>query len=591
MVMASSITNQAFPFLPNQMQAQGRRKNLSSEIFRQIDMIEKQVDLSRDMEFVERNQVVITRAIVPSSLMPHLSEATLMRYNNQFLISDDYVIRFIEVIKRPGQTLGIYIRTVQFEGTRGVREGVIITKIDSESPVYNSQVLHVGDEIISINLVDIQGMGLDDVVIIMSIPKRLVLALRIPKERDQLLKLNMAQQQQLQMQIHQQIPRFPMENRAATSPMPYNPIGPGASIDRANMRDDLALRSRSLQQQQQVLSNQNLMAPPQNQRTGGNQRILSHLSPLDEFTIDEMRREMSRNSAINDDNTANNTDEIYHARPVRVSSAILMRDVANQDILIDHQNSTRFTGSLRAGPRYSADNSNVSPNLLENKMSNFNDDPIRSIFSGGHDQARQFSNEFNGRKQTQRPITISKSKDDMAIGLGDNRRSLEQREYQPTTNSDLESDFSIGRLDQLREFTGGMSSASYRNGNTNIDQNLFANDGDSKVQMSTTNNSSTTTTSTGTTIVTPVRRSLPQPPPPLDSMISDDSNSSSAKQQNIISNIRLGNTPEQSSYFSSSIDAINRELKELRRQRMALSSNEQSIESNRPDYRGSPPVL
>lgn len=38
----------------------------------------------------------------------------------------------------------------------------------------------------------------------------------------------------------------------------------------------------------------------------------------------------------------------------------------------------------------------------------------------------------------------------------------------------------------------------------------------------------------------------------------------------IINNIRLGATNEQSSYFSSSIDAINRELKELRRQRMAL---------------------
>ncbi|GLG98170.1 Rho GTPase-activating protein 100F, partial [Gryllus bimaculatus] len=110
---------------------------------------------------------MVVRLLEPRHIGRAASEAA-----KRFLAMQDakHSVFLVEIVKRPGQTLGLYIR----EGNGLDRsDGVFISRIALESAVYNSGCLKVGDEILAVNMVDVTHMSLDDVVIIMSIPRRL----------------------------------------------------------------------------------------------------------------------------------------------------------------------------------------------------------------------------------------------------------------------------------------------------------------------------------------------------------------------------------------------------------------------------------
>ncbi|CAH1395780.1 unnamed protein product [Nezara viridula] len=142
---------------------------ISSEIFRQLERIEN--DSTEGVEAVDKRGEMLVRLLDTKSLGHAAAQAARPWLQSQ----DSKHVRLVEIVKRPGQTLGLYIR----EGNGLDRsDGVFISRIALESSVYNSGCLKVGDEILAVNFVDVTRMSLDDVVIIMSIPRRLVLVTR-----------------------------------------------------------------------------------------------------------------------------------------------------------------------------------------------------------------------------------------------------------------------------------------------------------------------------------------------------------------------------------------------------------------------------
>jgi hypothetical protein len=84
-------------------------------------------------------------------------------------------IQTVEITKRPGQSLGFYIR----EGNgRDRTDGVFISRLAVGGVVDLNGLLHVGDEIVSVNTLPVSGRRLEDVVISMSVARRLVLTVR-----------------------------------------------------------------------------------------------------------------------------------------------------------------------------------------------------------------------------------------------------------------------------------------------------------------------------------------------------------------------------------------------------------------------------
>ena len=93
-------------------------------------------------------------------------------------MNNSHLLQTVEIRKRPGQSLGFYIR--EGNGTNR-QDGVFISRIQMGTVADSNGLLHVGDEILAVNKVEVTRMSLDDVVILMSIPKKLILKIKTKK--------------------------------------------------------------------------------------------------------------------------------------------------------------------------------------------------------------------------------------------------------------------------------------------------------------------------------------------------------------------------------------------------------------------------
>jgi len=113
---------------------------ISSEIFRQIEAVENDHDpnTAAALEAVERRGEMIVRVLEPRCMGSKQAVDAAHKLMNK--ADGRHTVQLVEIVKRPGQTLGLYIR----EGNGADRtDGVFISRIALESAVYNSGCLRV----------------------------------------------------------------------------------------------------------------------------------------------------------------------------------------------------------------------------------------------------------------------------------------------------------------------------------------------------------------------------------------------------------------------------------------------------------------
>lgn len=105
--------------------------------------------------------------------------------------SGAFIHRTIELRRKPGEPLGFYIR----QGDGWERDqGIFVSRVTLGTDVDVFELLRVGDEIVKVNKVNIQGMSVEDVSALMHMTKRLIITVKVwtPLSKKKLSKSNLS---------------------------------------------------------------------------------------------------------------------------------------------------------------------------------------------------------------------------------------------------------------------------------------------------------------------------------------------------------------------------------------------------------------
>ena len=87
-----------------------------------------------------------------------------------------FIIKTVDITKSSTEPLGFFIRLG--DGLEK-KSGIFVSRVSQGSVVDSNGLLQVGDEILEVNRVDVQGFGVDDVVKMIQIPRHLILTIKV----------------------------------------------------------------------------------------------------------------------------------------------------------------------------------------------------------------------------------------------------------------------------------------------------------------------------------------------------------------------------------------------------------------------------
>ena len=150
------------------------RRSITAEVIAKIQAIDKE----NILEACEDGTSVTPRHEFDRELHVDLNGANVSEASNgcgNYDQTGRFAIRNVPIVKSSSSPLGFCIR--QGDG-KASKQGIFVSRITKGSLLDTNGSIKVGDEIISVNYVQLEGFSLDDVVRLIQIPRNIILTIK-----------------------------------------------------------------------------------------------------------------------------------------------------------------------------------------------------------------------------------------------------------------------------------------------------------------------------------------------------------------------------------------------------------------------------